>query len=327
MKSTLFFFLYIFSSALGAETALHLYVSDDLRAPKEQVISLAWSNLYKAVFKRYNPNVNFILVTISKSEIENKKKNQPSSYTNQNAISDLIEHHTKNIQKINYLIISTHGNSYQLENDSYTALEHVGLVYESGPNSEFTTTFSSIRGKTSKDLKIVLDSCSTFCGPKKESIKRAKAILDFFNAPDGSIYGATKKQKGVGELSYPSLLIGKKIKQKTLTLGIVNTSAAIFLMASIVAFNQILENPLNFQELWDLTLFSLGSVAAASTTITLLVHPILGYLHQTNFNRGILYSFKNGEFHIASKMLRKRKLVDAFIKGVSPKKICEMSLR
>lgn len=93
---------------------------------------------------------------------------------------------------ISYLIISTHGGTRTplFFSSSQTELKNLGSFSESSVSKEIQNIFDPIKNRFSKNLSIILDSCSTLCGPKKKAANRAKALLDYFNAPNGTLIGA-----------------------------------------------------------------------------------------------------------------------------------------
>lgn len=96
---------------------------------------------------------------------------------------------------ISHLVISTHGNTAIEKSLSYTELYYLGVIPESLITSmitrgAFNEIFDPIRTRFSKNLNIILDSCSTLCGSKDQVSRRGQALLHYFNAPDGVIMGA-----------------------------------------------------------------------------------------------------------------------------------------
>lgn len=67
---------------------------------------------------------------------------------------------------------------------------YLGRIHETGVDPTFSDTFAPIKDKATDDLKVILNSCSTFCGGSESAAKRGASLLKYFNAPNGAIYGA-----------------------------------------------------------------------------------------------------------------------------------------
>ncbi len=98
-------------------------------------------------------------------------------------------------QEITHLVISTHGASttsflgFEKKNSS-TQLGYIGSYDEIEPDQHFKSIFDSIKHQFSRQLTIVLNSCSTMCGTDRQKKNRAQSILNYFNADQGQLYGA-----------------------------------------------------------------------------------------------------------------------------------------
>ena len=96
--------------------------------------------------------------------------------------------------EVQFLILDTHGNTITEKQQDVTSLALLGHFGNDFVDADFDHIFSYLRTKTSDDLTVVLNSCLTFCGPEKESQKRAAQFLKYFSAPNGKIYGAYVKE-------------------------------------------------------------------------------------------------------------------------------------
>lgn len=92
--------------------------------------------------------------------------------------------------EITHLILLDHGNTDLNGKASITNFKFLGGLSEVGVTPIFKKIFEPLSGKFSKDAFVMLESCSTACGPVATSEKRMKAMMDFFKISNGSVFGA-----------------------------------------------------------------------------------------------------------------------------------------
>lgn len=100
--------------------------------------------------------------------------------------------------ELTYLIIDTHGGTDKPEDAANprdagsTILYHLGNIsYDQGVDAQFADLFDSVKPYAAKDLTIIMNACSVFCGGEDQASLRAEAMLAYFGAPNGTVYGST----------------------------------------------------------------------------------------------------------------------------------------
>ncbi len=193
--------------------------------------------------------------------------------------------------RIRLLIIDTHGSTKTVGVEKLTSLSYIGQIFESAVDDQVQDIFNPIRGQVSSDVRIVLNSCNVFCGSKESAEARAESLLRYFNAPDGSIYGAV-----VPSVSIPSSYLTKDfipsrdafLDSLSLWGAITLVGAAITLPFEVFGY-QLSPNPAAVASL----------VTLASPAITVgkgLLQPLLKKLGTDLglINKGYLFEYQGG---------------------------------
>ncbi|MGE3972948.1 MAG: hypothetical protein AB7F59_00325 [Bdellovibrionales bacterium] len=89
--------------------------------------------------------------------------------------------------RIDVMILTTHG---QTKNEA-TQLSFFGEFSSQGPNEELKEVFNPVLKHIADDVRVIMHSCSTFCGTNEQIVSRSKAFLTYLGAAKGSIFGLT----------------------------------------------------------------------------------------------------------------------------------------
>lgn len=92
--------------------------------------------------------------------------------------------------QVTHLIVDAHGETIQQGNTFVTRMRGLGEIQPQEVGEGFKEILQPLKPFSSASLNVVLNSCNTMCGPENQAIKRAQTLLEFMNAPSGSIYGA-----------------------------------------------------------------------------------------------------------------------------------------
>lgn len=103
-------------------------------------------------------------------------------------------------ETISHLIIATHGSTLASSGSSQTLLQSLGRFDASGADQELKQVLKPLQNRFATDAHVILDSCSTMCGPAPEAAARAAAFMKEIGAPDGTLYGATNNEVDVRKL-------------------------------------------------------------------------------------------------------------------------------
>jgi hypothetical protein len=101
--------------------------------------------------------------------------------------------------RITHLIIDTHGDTHE----GFTKLAVLGKFNSRGGDVDLRALLAPLRGHVAPDVTIVLNSCSTLCGP--DAADRVRGLLADLEAPNAQIYGSTTP-----EVERPGALIGRR---------------------------------------------------------------------------------------------------------------------
>lgn len=291
------FFSFI-APALGQDKiALQIYFQDGFAFPKNS------EDLFERIFSELRSDLTYRRISISsnllkESEILNGLKEQISSSL-------------KPGEELAVLIIDTHGSTGKsLWGSPVTSLRNLGKAYETEVDPDFKETFSSLRGRAAKDLQIILNSCSPFCGGHQSAALRAKAILDYFGAPDGSIYGSDVAevsqafdQKKYFKWKYLLPDLKMMLSMTALTTGLM---FPVFGYAEWMTVGE--QNAALLQSLWQASQKSLALGVGASA-LTAALAPVFQFISSKYFlNRGYYFLFKSGELSKSFRVVKYKDL-------------------
>ncbi|MEC9282502.1 MAG: hypothetical protein VX642_07305 [Bdellovibrionota bacterium] len=260
------------------EIALHIYFYDGRSLKQEN------ADYVEFLFAELKPDVDFRRIEIDNNN-ENLQKVLREELLNKLAEGEVFK----------YLIIDTHGlfSREEEHHPSSTYLENIGWFDENSVDSEFHKNFLPIKHGASKELQVILNSCLTFCGDKNDAQKRAQSFLNFFNADNGSIYGAQnlEYENAIYDYKYKKIRLGRGIWQEAAEdfgTGIRASMTLSLILAPYYFDNMSLSNSIvtlvpiyiRFGVITSVAGFFLRSIGKATLTFTR--------------NRGYLFTFKNG---------------------------------
>jgi hypothetical protein len=269
----------VFSFASASQKiALDIFLSDQVAFRSQHAYYM------KDVFARLFPDIEYRQIVVSNSLIGFNKQ------ATRQEIQKELQTVLKPNEQIQFLILDTHGNTVESQGRLVTTLGTLGQVGPDGVDGNFDEIFRPIQNRAAPDLTILMNSCSTFCGPPEESQKRAQAFLDYFSAPHGRIYGAYVKEVDNIYLDPKNL----KLKALLPSWKIYLTTVALF--GAAIGVSPLLEG--NFQTLDILRATLHGAVYFGLPFATLIeiVNPLFSWFAGKTFaNRGWLFSFQNGK--------------------------------
>lgn len=89
--------------------------------------------------------------------------------------------------EIAYLLLETHGGTSL---DHFSTLELMGAFSAEGPNEKFRELFDPLRSRMARNAAIIMNACSVFEDGEEQASLRAQALLNYFGAVDGVVYGS-----------------------------------------------------------------------------------------------------------------------------------------
>lgn len=133
--------------------------------------------------------------------------------------------------KISLLILATHGNTESKTNR--TSLSKLGTFGADGVNGDLKRMIELVGPKLSPNLKLLLESCSTFCGTKENLLIRTRGLyneLAQYGVNDLSVWGATQTMM-TSQLDRRTIYtflksVNSKVAKLIMPLGIVASVAA-----------------------------------------------------------------------------------------------------
>lgn len=258
------------------KVALDIYVADEVAFRSQHAFYM------KDVFARLYPQIQYRQVIVSRSMMglneEKTRRDLKEQIQNALAPNDSIE----------FLILDTHGNTILENSNDVTTLGAIGHIGPDGVDAHFDEIFSSIRHRAEPDLTVLLNSCSTFCGPPAKSEKRALAFLDYFSAPHGRIYGAYVKEVDNVYLDP----VGFKLKALLPSWKIYLTTVALF--GSAFATGTLFDGNFEFLEVLKAALHGAVYVGLPFASLIETLNPIFAVIAGKTFaNRGLLFAFQN----------------------------------
>jgi hypothetical protein len=190
-KVTVTFCLLFASLCLARPVALNVMVADEVAVQSQS------SEIIERMFADRLPGVEFRRVIV-----QAQAPMIPHLFSdNEQVHAELKEKLSQILQpgdELTYLILDTHGATKKAKDASNpndagtTVLYHLGEIsYDRGVNAEFADLFDAVKPYAAKNLTIIMNACSVFAGNKDKASRRAEAMLAYFGAPDGTIYGST----------------------------------------------------------------------------------------------------------------------------------------
>lgn len=213
---------------------------------------------------------------------------------------DRLRRKLKGNEEITHLLVSAHGKTeiYGDKSNSHTYLAHVGSFSETETSEDLKHFFAPLRGLFARNAKVVLNSCSTFCGSNEAVAARARVFLNELGIPDGEIYGATG-----GEIE----VTGGYLKKGNILRSIFDIRQHAFYAAigaalgTQLALLGTLITDATYMNLW------IASSIAVTTAFEAIIQISSRNPSQNDgWNRGQLLVFRSGELISATPLRRYR---------------------
>lgn len=174
--------------------------------------------------------------------------------------------------RITHLIVDTHGDTH----DGFTKLAVLGNFNAGGGDSSLRELLAPLKGHVAPDVTIVLNSCSTLCGP--DAAERVRGLLNDLEAPDAQVYGSTTP-----EIERPGALLGRP--QWRAYLG------DLAQLKLFIAFGAALGVPFSYVSHSPLVT-SVAIISASLYAITTALKASLAHFGTVNLGRLLVY--RNG---------------------------------
>ncbi len=235
--------------------------------------------------------------------------------------------------EIQFLVVGTHGYTRNRNSKPTTELVGLGKIYEDKISDELAFALEPIKNKTSRNLQILLNSCSVFCGTKESASLRGKSLLNFFSATEGGIYGANTKEVSM-LFDQPEYLKFKYFLPNLRTL--IKSSLVITAIMSTAITAAALQSPDVLQALFNIFPGDAGlapnllplvgrSIALSAPTAVALNTLIAGVTRPLKvffssrflMNRGWYFSYSNGQVSESRRFIKYRDIRAFFSKGPS----------
>lgn len=267
------------------------------------------------MFRKLRPDIKYKpLVIDTRDRLFRKKTIKEIQIEFQNKLSKILDPG----ERVSYLIIGTHGSSRAGDDTwSQTSLKYLGNFYGHYVGEDFEKNFSSIKDRTTDDLKIIMNSCNTFCaGGKPQSERRAQQVLNYFGAINGGIYGADVPEVGT-TFDHPKYLTLRAFVPSFKSFLMTNLlfSLLIFDSTSLAVIGDIVYS--NFEKTITLNQLALSSVFVG-TYLNIFMQTIMPFIEKTksilNVNHGYYFSYENGHLKNAVTVIKKDEMIN-WVKG------------
>lgn len=296
------------------KVALQIYFQDTFAFPDSS------QELFEEIFHHLRPDLTFKRITIDTSRL---KESEIKKELQQRLASALDPG-----EELSVLILDTHGNTEKPKSDnSATVLRHLGRVYEAGIDAEFENTFAPLKDKASEDLQVILNSCSVFCGGQDKSATRAWALLGYFGAVHGSIYGSNIDEISQA-LDRKTFFKWKYLFPNPRMLATVAalTTALIFPVMTYEEFMNLQNGEALLSSFFEA---SQKAVTIGGTMSALMISwkPLFQFLSSRYLlNRGYYFVFRDGELQKSFKVIKHKDLENMILKDLSRLK-CQTLLK
>ena len=292
----------------GRPVVLNVVMADNV------AIEVRLQEYLRNVFEKYRPDLTFKTVVVKTSYLGFFEKRTKENLRLQ--LAQILEAE----DEISFLILNTHGRTKYGEGNNTTELHLMGAVSEEGVDDEFAQAFSPIRNHTRNDLKIVLNSCSIFCGGEESAARRGMALLRFFNAPGGSIVGSDFYEVSQA-FDYPEFIKFRHLLPSfKLFTTLVSLGTVLFSYGFVLPVSNFVNQQATFTTSEAVTV-TLGLSVASAAIISAVISPLLltlepFYLHiMSRFvvNRGYYFSLRDGHLNVRSRFIKIKDMIP-FIK-------------
>lgn len=176
-------------------------------------------------YQKMNPDLHFETVYLKSSYFK------PLTAKNfEERVGDVVGRLSSD-DEISLLVLATHGSTDQKANR--TVLSKLGSFGADGSGGILKRFFELVGPNFASDLKILLESCSTYCGTKDAILQRTRGLYDelsSYGVKNLSVWGATQMMmtSQLDRTSLPAFLksVNTKLVKVVLPLGIAGTFAS-----------------------------------------------------------------------------------------------------
>jgi hypothetical protein len=158
-----------------------------MMADEEAFLSSSVDILQK-IYAEYAPGVEYRKVILyAPPPWQNLPDSAPVIQELRRELKEKIAAALKPDDQIAYLILETHGGTTL---DHRSNLSFFGTFSAAGPDAQFREIFDPLRARMVPNAAIIMNSCSIFADSEGDAVKRSQALLNYFGARDGVVYGA-----------------------------------------------------------------------------------------------------------------------------------------
>jgi hypothetical protein len=283
------------SLAMAKTVVLDVVVAD------EYAIQSSTSEFRKRLFNDYLPDAEFRQVIVSAPQF----LKQPAAEKNR-VHAELKAQIAAALQPgdtLAYLILNTHGETRQ----SVTSLVELGKISQTGPDENLSDLFDSVKSFAAKNLVVIMNACSVFADNQAASSQRAQALLAYFGAPDGAVYGSKVTEVDLSMFqkkysNWKSALPTKKILAFDLAAGLGAAECVTIL------FSLAIHNPHQALILAASTAFLMSSTIYMMQTLGFKYLDALKVI-----NVGYLFRFRDGQVESVEVMQKMKDLAKSFV--------------
>lgn len=290
------------ASNAPSKVALEIYFYDDV------AIDRNGEDLFERMFAKLRPDITYRRISIKSSRWGSRKKE----------ISDELRVKITTVlgqnEHVAFLLIDTHGSTVESNTGRpVTSLGYLGKIYESGVDPEFAELFAPIKDKAEKNLQIILNSCSTFCGGQESAAQRGKALLNYFGATEGGIYGSDVDEISQ-KVDHPEFIKWQYLVPNLKTFLTLTVTAAV-LMLPVMSFTAaaVLRDQVQASgSVFEVLALVLANASVASgilgtgmATLGTLLKPVFQFISSRVFlNRGYYFALENGRLSVGTKVIK-----------------------
>jgi hypothetical protein len=206
---------------------------------------------------------------------------------------------------ITHLVIETHGDTVDENGKTMSVLAEIGRFGAEGVTPEFEEIFSPLKGRLEPNANVVLNSCSTMCGPRDDAARRSQALLRYFGVTNGSLYGAVVSEMQIAN-GYKDHFNWREwiTLRKTLVLSL-PLAGAVASAAGLVAGDGSMVG-----HLAGVSLFALPFADRIGTWLGIV-------------NSGLIFRFRDGKVETVQSVDRLRNRDEIYGVGLSSSPRCE----
>ncbi len=299
------------------KVALEIYFYDNISIDKNS------EDLFERMFTKLRPDLIYKRISIKAQRLGGNKQNIAAE------IREKIAGALAPDERLAYLLIDTHGNTSESHSGrKVTKLQYLGNIYENGVDPDFNEVFSPIKDKATNDLRIILNSCSTFCGGQESAARRGEVLLNYFGAVNGGIYGSDTFEVAQS-LDHADYIKWKYIRPSLKTFLTFTVAVTVLMLpqmghASLKLLHDQIQRAPSFLNalsiIWGNTLAASAMVGTGYGTILSVLKPVFQIaMSRSVMNRGYFFALQNGQLAVGVKIIKYKEIKNLIAHGaVSP---------